>query len=716
MSVDKNVQSVADLILKDFGEGSITVLGKKVDIDIPVVSTGSLILDQALGINGLPYGRVIEIFGPESCLSADTFIPFEVRDSVTDKRINHKGGNIERLYERFHNCNVESQPKQGRHLQRKECKFYVKSANHDDFIVRNEILDVVSTGNKDCFRIDTVNGLFIEATKDHKFCTNEGYKKLSDLAVGDRLIVHNSTRLIGRKKYMSRPTICVKYHPVASVKIVNDKKTNNSYLYYRTSKSRIAYEAYMNGYSFLDFVEILNEQSIDFINSLQFLPKDVHVHHKDENFLNDSIDNLQLVDPSEHGAIHAKDRIKNLSFVINFDEIKSINSVGVKKTYDIKCAYPYNNYVANKFVVHNSGKTTVCLHVVANVQKQGHMCAFVDTEHALDPDYAQKIGVDTDNLLLSQPDHGEQALNIVEKLIQTKKVKCIIVDSVAALTPKAELEGEMGESHMGLHARLMSQASRKLTSAVQNNDVILIFTNQIRSKIGVVYGNPDVTTGGNALKFFSSIRLDVRKRKVELNKSGEPIGHHVTIKVVKNKLAVPFKIAETFIEYGIGFNPVSEVLDLCISNKVIDQRGSFYYLEDRKLGQGKAKVLQLFKDEPELFNKLKNTLFDKPVVVEVEQKKKTAKETVKKKVTKSRGRPKKNVDTPLVKKATVVKNKANSEIDLKDLAVKIRKLKSEIKTFDKKSDEYKDNVALCNRMIKEYKNAKSNSGATSSNK
>ncbi|MDP4535513.1 recombinase RecA [Alkalimonas collagenimarina] len=263
----------------------------------------------------------------------------------------------------------------------------------------------------------------------------------------------------------------------------------------------------------------------------------------------------------------------------------------------------------------SSGKTTLTLQVVAEAQKAGKTCAFIDAEHALDPIYASKLGVDVDNLLVSQPDTGEQALEICDMLVRSAAVDIVIVDSVAALTPKAEIEGDMGDSHMGLQARLMSQALRKLTANIKRSNTLCIFINQIRMKIGVMFGNPETTTGGNALKFYASVRLDIR-RIGSVKDGDEIIGNETRVKVVKNKVAPPFKQAEFIITYGQGINKQGELLDLGVQEKLVDKAGAWYAYQGNKIGQGKANAMKFMVENPamatELETELRSRLLLKP--------------------------------------------------------------------------------------------------------
>ena len=251
----------------------------------------------------------------------------------------------------------------------------------------------------------------------------------------------------------------------------------------------------------------------------------------------------------------------------------------------------------------SSGKTTVALHMVAEAQKRGGIAGYIDAEHAMDPAYARNLGVDIDNLYISQPDNGEQALEITETMVRSGAMDIVVVDSVAALVPKAEIDGEMGDSHVGLQARLMSQALRKLTGAINKSNCVVIFINQLREKVGVMFGNPETTTGGRALKFYASVRLDVRRTET-LKANGEFIGNHVRVKVVKNKVAPPFKEAEFDIMYGKGISREGDVLDLAANEGIVVKSGAWYNYNDERLGQGRENVKKLLHDNPELMEEL----------------------------------------------------------------------------------------------------------------
>ena len=256
----------------------------------------------------------------------------------------------------------------------------------------------------------------------------------------------------------------------------------------------------------------------------------------------------------------------------------------------------------------SSGKTTLTLHAIAETQKAGGIAAFIDAEHAFDRFYAQNLGVDIDNLIISQPDNGEQALEIADNLVRSGAIDMIVIDSVAALTPKSEIEGEMGDSKMGLHARLMSQALRKLTGSISKTNCTMIFINQLREKIGVMFGNPETTTGGNALKFYASVRLDIRRSTQIKDSNGNVMGNKTRVKVVKNKVAPPFKLAEFDIMYGVGVSKVGEILDIAVEFDIIQKSGSWFSYDETKLGQGRDAVKQMINDNPDLMDELETKI------------------------------------------------------------------------------------------------------------
>lgn len=291
--------------------------------------------------------------------------------------------------------------------------------------------------------------------------------------------------------------------------------------------------------------------------------------------------------------------------VVDVDAISS-GSLGLDIALGVG-GYPRGR-VVEIYGPESSGKTTLTLHAIAEAQKAGGIAAFIDAEHAFDRTYAQNLGIDIDNLIISQPDHGEQALEITENLIRSGAIDIIVIDSVAALTPKSEIEGEMGDSKMGLHARLMSQALRKMTSTISKTKCSVIFINQLREKIGVMFGNPETTTGGNALKFYASVRLDIRRSTQIKNSNSDVMGNKTRVKVVKNKVAPPFKMAEFDIMYGEGISKVGEIIDIGVEFDIVKKAGSWFSYEDTKLGQGRDAVKTLLLENPDLMDELEEKI------------------------------------------------------------------------------------------------------------
>ena len=291
--------------------------------------------------------------------------------------------------------------------------------------------------------------------------------------------------------------------------------------------------------------------------------------------------------------------------VVDVDVISS-GSLGLDLALGVG-GYPKGR-VVEIYGPESSGKTTLTLHAIAEAQKAGGIAAFIDAEHAFDRFYAQNLGVDIDNLIISQPDNGEQALEIADNLVRSGAIDMIVIDSVAALTPQSEIEGEMGDSKMGLHARLMSQALRKLTGSISKTNCTMIFINQLREKIGVMFGNPETTTGGNALKFYASVRLDIRRSTQIKDTDGTVRGNKTRVKVVKNKVAPPFKLVEFDIMYGEGVSKVGEILDLAVDFEIIKKSGSWFSYDETKLGQGRDAVKQMIKDNPDLMDELEEKI------------------------------------------------------------------------------------------------------------
>lgn len=616
MSDDSRIQDIVNKVRgKKFpGHDSIMLMDPNNIQDVKVTSSGILSLDIALGCGGYPHGRIVEIFGPEGCVDKDSFIQYEIK-TKDGRRINSKGGTIERLWERFHGETLYGNSG-GRYLTALPIgsEFYVPSVNEEDRIFHNKILDVVKIGYKECFEMRTVGGCLIIATKDHRFFNGCRYVKLKDLSIGDVILMHTSTPYTKETDDKIRCRRCYLYinnHPFAKTKVVKArisrvKKIYKSYSYKRILRSRVVVEAKMNNLSLDEYIKILNSGKN--IKSMHFLGERDHVHHIDENVLNDSIENLVVFSAREHSRLHAMKLQNNLRYIATEDVIYSITPIGKRLVYDIKMESPFNNYVVNNFITHNSGKTTCTLHAISEVQRVGGAAAFVDAEHSLDISYAERLGVKVKNLIIQQPDCGEDALNVAENLCPFMKPgDIIVVDSVASLIPKAELNGEMGDQHMGLHARLMSQSMRKLNGTVSKNGVILFFTNQMRHKIGVMFGSNETTCGGDALKYYASIRIDVRR--IGSIKNGDDIvGNKVRFKVSKNKVAPPYREAETEIRFGHGVPKLVDVFGIGVAIKVIESKGSWYSYGKIKLGLGAEKSMEFLKENPEVIENIERDI------------------------------------------------------------------------------------------------------------
>lgn len=617
----RELESLKQMIRKAHGASAVIQLS-----DIPIfdedriIHSGSIGLDIALGVGGYAKGRIIEIYGPEMCLDKDTFVKYSVYDKDTGDRINHKGGSIQRLYERFHSVD-ETGVNQGRHLRNNNVDFCVPSINEEECVFGNKVADVVKCGPKECFTVTTSENQQITCTKDHKFYVGKGeYLSLEHLGEGQYIYVHNnSPNKKDIKERVRYGEVYVKYHPSNRKKVVtaNNRQGEKVYSYdrYRVKRCILAYEASKNGMSYLEYLDRLNTESPDVIHEFWTVPEDFDIHHIDHNPQNDSLENLALLEKSEHHRLHANYHHNSLRFKAQPVLIKSIVPAGTRETYDIKCYAPHNNFVADGIVVHNSGKTTLTLHAMAQCQAAGGICAFIDAEHALDVVYAQNLGVNVEDVLISQPSYGEQALNITEMMARSGDIDLIVIDSVAALTPKSEIEGEMGDSSVGTHARLMSKAMRKLVSVTNQSGTCIMFTNQIRMKIGVMFGSPEVTTGGNALKFYASQRVDIRRRKKIEEGTGdnkEILGNATEVKVVKNKMAPPFKVAKFDIIYGRGIDSVSEVLDFAVDDGLIKKAGAWFSLEDgeTRIGQGRSQAVEYLRENPELTEELRSKILE----------------------------------------------------------------------------------------------------------
>lgn len=565
-------QAVIDRIHKQYGVGAIRQ-GDDAPTPINVVPTGALSLDLALGIGGIPRGRITEIYGPESCLTADTRVHYTVR-AAAGYWLNQTGGTLHRLYERFQRSAASG------------TTFTVPAMTDAGAITRVPVGNVTKNGRRAVYELRTRSGQTIRATANHPFFTGRGYTPLEHLREGDTVYVHTAARS-GRGG-----AALVKYHPTRQIQVVD------GCVYRRLPLAHLAYEAATNGMTLDEYRYVLNTASESEIDALWHLPRGYHVHHINEDLTDNRLENLELVASPERA-----DR----AYRPYPDTVVAIRYAGVEEVYDIHCAAPQHNFVANNLVVHNSGKTTLLQHIIAQAQKEGGQAAFIDVEHALDPLYAQTCGVNMGKLWIAQPDTGEEALEIASALVSSHTFAVVALDSVAALVPRAELEGDMGDAHVGLQARLMSQALRKLAGTIDRSNTAMIFTNQLRMKIGIMFGNPETTPGGRALKFFASVRIDVR-RKESIKKGDQVVGARTSIKVVKNKLAAAFKQTELDILYDEGISRTNDTLDLGVSLDVVQKGGAYFSYQGQSIGQGREKARDYLLSNPEILEEIEDKI------------------------------------------------------------------------------------------------------------
>lgn len=590
---------------KKYGTGTVLTLESKPHTDYDVISTGSIGFDYiTLGTGGFVKGKLYELMGWEGCLAEDTFIKFiTVRpDGVVQ---DCKGGTIKNLYTRFHTRNDKT----------KDSEFNIISINEGDRVFRNKIADVVKSGVKECFEVITKKGFKIKTTKDHKFYTKEvgqigtKFLPLSELMVGSTVFIHNNTPFSKNKKNRRKyEETTIKWYYKGKPKVIN------GYTYYRERVSRLTYEAHMNNISYSEYKENLDKWN-KLPNDWWTIPEGYDIHHIDENTQNDDISNLELMDKTVHARLHALDKHNNLRFMVIPDEIKSISSIGEVETYDIKCYYPYNNFIAEGIVVHNSGKSTICGHAAAECQKKGGKVVYIDGEHAVDKTYFQSLGVDTKSMLLAQPSSGEEGFNIAMQLIESGEVDLLIIDSDSSLIPQAVVDGEVGDSSIGKKARLNNSAYPKLKTVLAKNKVCVIVISQYREKIGVMFGNPTTTQGGHALKYYTDCRIEVTK---SLAKEGDVnYGNLTKVKTVKNKMFPPYQKSEFEVLYGKGIDRLGEIMQLADSFGIVKKRGKTITWGDNKYQDDEFRNM-LINPEFTIFQDLKSQIVDKIQNTEIE--------------------------------------------------------------------------------------------------
>jgi len=585
-----------------------------------VYSTGIEDFDVATGIGGLPQGKIVEAWGPESCVEASTFIRYGTR-TPEGRRQSCKGGTVERLYNRFHGI-----PMSGLGMYKRsaivDSYFFTSCVNEEGRIFQNRVVDVISTGVRQCLEVETFKGYRLKATPEHKFWTGECYTALADLVVGDSVYIHNRTpyRVRERTPAISRIDIFVKFHPNAPTKRVPGT-AGKCYTYRRLRRSRAVVEAALNGLSFKEYVRLLNDGRLE---GLKFLSQAEHVHHLDEDCKNDALENLVVMSPSAHGREHALERHNNLRFVAVEDHISVIRKAGKCRTYDLRVASPFNNYVANGFVVHNSGKSALMLHMIGSIQKDlKKPCVYCDLEQATPPTWMRTLGIQRKRLVRVKglPENsdgvpsGERFFDLLYALIDQDRYAVIVVDSIAVVTPARVVAGDVEDKEIpGLQARLVQHGLAKIAPRLNKTSTVLVFINQLRSKVNVMWGSPEDQPGGRALKHWKA--LSVRVSRAGGDKI--PDAHTVKIKVVKNKFAPPGGEAEVILNYKTGIDVVSGVLRAAISRGIVEgDRRKLTLLGRSYIGREKLK--QALSEDPEFLKEVRRALREKPHAVEAEQ-------------------------------------------------------------------------------------------------
>jgi len=560
---------------KEFGGSVLFRADESMKMVVDVVPFPSPSLNEAVGFGGLPRGRISQFHGPEGCLDGETFLNYSIW-SETGKRKNHKGGTLEHLYERFHNIQKNGKG----YTKGTETDFYTAaSIDEDQRVFHNKILDVVKTGQKECFELVTVSGETIVCTAEHKFWTGTSFAAASELNVGSNVFIHNNTpyRKDSVEKMAQRSYIFVKAHPIAGVKKI--KSGNKTYIYHRLLRSRAVAEATMNNLDLKTYISRLNAGTL---SGLKFLPRDLHVHHLDENVLNDDIDNLSIVVGKEHNRTHALKENKNLRYVAIETSIASIEPVGIKNTYDLKMEAPHNNYVANGFVVHNSGKTAFAMLMVKEFQEKfpESDVLWIDAEFSFDTKWANNLGIDLTRLRIIREnngaavftmlcgkynDKGKKSVPGVLDLIASKDldVQLIVLDSIAMLIPPVEHGRGFEEQEMAALARLLPKGFRATSELLSKSNCAMICINQAREKIGERI--PTLTyPGGRSYRHSLSLAIEfvgsTAKDNVLFDSRGEKVGHRMLAKVQKTRGGPDKHKASFFIDFTKGVVKIGEEL------------------------------------------------------------------------------------------------------------------------------------------------------------
>ena len=578
----------------------VTILGASVPVQR--INTGLYSFDHAFinreGDIGFPVGKGVEVYGQTFCIDADTHIDYKISNQ-DGKKQNSKGGTVKRLYERFHKL-----PRKGQgNYQRKQTInsfFSITSINENDEITNNLIVDVINMGVQPCYKLTTETGKSLICTEEHKFYIGNGkYVQLSKLTINDVVYIHNNTYKptikIGRKSYKE---VSVKYHPGWS------KHTVNGCLYYRNHKSIAVIEADMNSMEYSEFIKLLNTQSKEEIDDLKFLGLFDVVHHKDRNYRNDAISNLLVLpSKSEHHRLHSDEFAEFVKRIVVPDTIKSIEYVGERETFDIMCSYPNNNFIANRIVVHNCGKSTITYGLAGIVAKSiGKDIALADFE-GFDPKFLETVlatsGFDS-NIYCIQEEDDEDALDKLLSSLREKKYGVGILDSIGAISPVSEAEGELGEANMGRRAFLMAQFSRKALKIMRSDDSKTIFMiNHAYPKIG---GRGLDTPGGEVKKYLASIRIAIKRKYIKGKYEEFPDGSYIIEgTVVKNRWGLKDKVFNLFVLSGKGIHLGLTAMYDAINLGLVT-RGKTIKIDERSFGTMKEVVRQAHDGNDDFFN------------------------------------------------------------------------------------------------------------------
>jgi recombination protein RecA len=579
-------QSLLDEVLDELkGEDGAQLLGSQ-DLSIKikgVIPTGCPSVDAAIGRGGVPLGRLSIVSGKEGCLAGDTMVGINRAKATHAYRIDH-------VVKMLNGGSASGK------IWDKNISTYIRARVEDGTVGLIRLKDAWQAGEKEVWELDTCLGRKIRATAEHKFFTVDGWKRLGELVVGERLHIQASNKpmkkSVGAKKIYATKTLA--HHPFAAGRNVER---------YAVPIHRLMVEADMNGISFDVFVSRVLRNDLD---NLVFLDPKTHVvHHKDFNHRNNDLDNLVAVSPEKHRQLHGEQCAVNFADQTIETELVSIKKIGVEKVYDIETESPHN-YIANDFVVHNSGKTTLALHTVAECQAMGGIAVYMDMEYKMDPDYAAKLGVDVANLVIIQPPHLEKIFMAKQRIIKRatahrKKTKkdvpiLIVMDSMNAAITKSQFEGEFDDQpHYGPQARVYSQLLPKFIPSVSKSQTALLWISQVRKNIGVTFGSDETLCGGSAPRFYASLIMNVTRMSATKNTDGDKVSNLIRVDCNKNQIAPPFKKAECEIVYGKGVDKELSLIWIAEKRGLLKKEKTTYMFRKKKLGVGKKNAAKFLR-------------------------------------------------------------------------------------------------------------------------